>query len=286
MQNIIKRLRHIEYMAGDVYGKAAEYFKDDGLFSEFLAKTAEDETWHYHALTSAAEHLKGTDVKKPAISFDEQVREKLEAIFRGLESKITNQTLTKDEMVDAIAGAELSEWNPIALYVVNTLKTIDRTFNTVAISLQQHKRSIEYFFEQFPELQDKIKTLKQLPSVWNEKILIVEDNQAIAELLKEILNSEGNIDIAENGQRGLENVKMTYYKLIISDIDMPLMDGTEFFNEVLKIHPCIGSRFLFFTGNPDQENLSFFSQNNVKYLIKPAKLDQIKKNALAILLEK
>ncbi len=64
MQNIIKRLRHIEYMAGDVYGKAAEYFKDDGLFSEFLAKTAEDETLHYQALTSAAEHLKGTDVKK------------------------------------------------------------------------------------------------------------------------------------------------------------------------------------------------------------------------------
>lgn len=60
-----------------------------------------------------------------------------------------------------------------------------------------------------------------------EKILIVEDDNAIRKRLKEILNSEYNIIEADNGKVGFEKAKYESPKLIISDILMPEMDGLE-----------------------------------------------------------
>lgn len=60
------------------------------------------------------------------------------------------------------------------------------------------------------------------------KILIIDDERAIRNTLKEILEFEGyTIDIAENGKLGLEKATSGNYDLIFSDIKMPEMDGME-----------------------------------------------------------
>ena len=60
------------------------------------------------------------------------------------------------------------------------------------------------------------------------KILIIDDERAIRNTLKEILEFENYIvDVAEDGRAGLEMASATAYDLIFSDIKMPGMDGIE-----------------------------------------------------------
>lgn len=61
------------------------------------------------------------------------------------------------------------------------------------------------------------------------KILIIDDERAIRNTLKEILEFEGySIDVAENGRVGLDRALTGAYDLIFTDIKMPEMDGMEF----------------------------------------------------------
>lgn len=61
------------------------------------------------------------------------------------------------------------------------------------------------------------------------KILVIDDERAIRNTLKEILEFEGyTIELAENGRLGLDKAINTPYDLIFTDIKMPEMDGMEF----------------------------------------------------------
>lgn len=60
------------------------------------------------------------------------------------------------------------------------------------------------------------------------KILVIDDERAIRNTLKEILEFEGyTVDVAENGKLGLEKALAATYDLIYTDIKMPEMDGIE-----------------------------------------------------------
>jgi len=61
------------------------------------------------------------------------------------------------------------------------------------------------------------------------RILIIDDERAIRNTLKEVLEFENyDVDTAENGRIGLEMVQKTHYDLIYSDVKMPELDGLDF----------------------------------------------------------
>ena len=61
------------------------------------------------------------------------------------------------------------------------------------------------------------------------KILVIDDERAIRNTLKEILEFEGyTVEVAENGRIGLEHALSNAFDLIFTDIKMPEMDGMEF----------------------------------------------------------
>ena len=60
------------------------------------------------------------------------------------------------------------------------------------------------------------------------KILVIDDERAIRNSLKEILMDEGyTVDVAEDGPKGLELAGKERYDVIFCDIKMPSMEGTE-----------------------------------------------------------
>ena len=60
------------------------------------------------------------------------------------------------------------------------------------------------------------------------KILVIDDERAIRNTVKEVLEFEGYaVDTAEDGKRGLEMAQGGAYDLIYSDVKMPEMDGME-----------------------------------------------------------
>ena len=116
-----------------------------------------------------------------------------------------------------------------------------------------------------------------------KKILIVINDGSVAKLLQTILEPEGQIDIAENGKDGLQKVKEQDYGLIVSAIEMPIVDGIEFFYQAKEVVPYLNKKFLFFTGAPSSERIKFFQDENVRYLTKPSTIDEIRTAALNIL---
>tara|TARA_A100000171_G_scaffold48743_1_gene56617 strand:- start:778 stop:1197 length:420 start_codon:yes stop_codon:yes gene_type:complete len=66
-----------------------------------------------------------------------------------------------------------------------------------------------------------------------KKILLVEDNAIILDNVSEILEFEGyQTVVAKNGVEGLALAKSEKPDLILSDIDMPLMNGYEMLHEI------------------------------------------------------
>lgn len=72
------------------------------------------------------------------------------------------------------------------------------------------------------------------------KILIIDDERAIRSTLSEILQHEGyKVDLAENGEEGLQLFKSTVFDVVLCDIKMPKMDGMEFLEKTRQINPDV-----------------------------------------------
>lgn len=68
------------------------------------------------------------------------------------------------------------------------------------------------------------------------KILVIDDEKSIRETLKEILEYENHkIDVAEDGEVGLEKFKNNKYDIVLLDIKMPNKDGIEVLEDIFKL---------------------------------------------------
>ena len=68
-----------------------------------------------------------------------------------------------------------------------------------------------------------------------KKILIIEDEEVLLDLLKRRLSQEGyQVDIARDGQEGMDKIKKDKPDLILLDIVMPRMGGFEVMEELNK----------------------------------------------------
>jgi two-component system chemotaxis response regulator CheY len=284
MKEIIKWLREIEHLANHVYLEAAAIYADDIKLKKFLDHIAEDEAWHYHVMGSAAEYLLSIPDVNPVISIDSQTRNKITGLFKNIEDGLRQNTLSRDELIDKIAEVELSEWNDIFHYTVNFLKERTSEFKYPAARIQAHIKEIEYYLEKTEGRPKALQKIKELPPVWIENILIVDDEEMITDLIKALLNRSGNIDISHNGQDAFELMERKYYKLVISDIDMPIMDGLTFYKTAVEKFPASSKKFLFMTGDLSPEREAFFKKNMVKYLSKPMDINVMRDVAAKIII--
>ncbi len=104
-----------------------------------------------------------------------------------------------------------------------------------------------------------------------KRILVVEDEPSIADLLKAVIEGVGfDVDTAEDALSAIDKLQNKDYDLIISDMRMPNMDGKGLFRVVESIRPELLNRIIFITGdlvNPDTKK--FFDENKCKFLAKP-----------------
>ena len=282
MKAIIEWLLEIEDMAHKVYERAAMQLKDDKEFADLLWHLAADEKAHYNFMCKADELVKEVDYPS-VVSLNNEVKTKAEDYFLLCEKRIETNKLTKEKVIDFIVSTEFSEWNSMFLYVINTLKHSHRQFIPAVVNIQQHKRYIERFLEARPEFSQFLKRIQLLPRVWQEKRLVVDDEKTLADLVATILYDEGAIETAANGQEGLKKIGGKYFAAVVTDVDMPVMGGIEFYKKAVEIYPNMKDRFLFFTGSAGEERIAFFNKNNLKYLTKPSPIGDIKKAVVDII---
>jgi len=106
-----------------------------------------------------------------------------------------------------------------------------------------------------------------------KKILIVDDTQINLILLDSILQKWGvQVDKAQNGKEALALAAKNHYDLILSDVNMPEMDGIEMTRKIRR-YPVAGlakTPVLILTANILQDEVEKFQQAGVSdYLMKP-----------------
>jgi len=103
----------------------------------------------------------------------------------------------------------------------------------------------------------------------NINILIVEDEQRLAEILKKQLEESGfNVDIAFDGYIGKQLVERNRYNLIILDINLPLINGYDLCKEIRKSNSNIPIIMLTALGSTENR-LAGFDVGADDYAIKP-----------------
>ena len=66
-----------------------------------------------------------------------------------------------------------------------------------------------------------------------KRILVVDDSITVRELERQLLETGGyEVDIAVDGMDGWNAVRSGHYQLVVSDVDMPRMDGIEFVKRI------------------------------------------------------
>jgi len=103
----------------------------------------------------------------------------------------------------------------------------------------------------------------------NINILIVEDEQRLADILKKQLEESGfNADIANDGYVGKQLVERNEYNLIILDISLPLLNGYDLCREIRKRDDKIP--IIMLTAFSTSENkLAGFDVGADDYIVKP-----------------
>lgn len=118
------------------------------------------------------------------------------------------------------------------------------------------------------------------------KILIVDDLPVMKKLITSMLKKVEitDVDTAQNGQEALELMAKKSYDVILSDWNMPVMNGLELL-KIIKEDPVLQSTpVILITAQDDRDQVLEAIKAGVNgYLIKPVKASALQEKLLAVL---
>ncbi len=185
------------------------------------------------------------------------------------------------------SSPKLDEWDkdnpdwPFALFFVSCDQVL-----AIALALRSSENSTFLSREIRPRsnlllsskgfyLQYSILTIKRKPIKRKERykrILIVDDDEIVVHLIKEILEREGfKTEVARDGIEGLEKIKQNEYDVIISNREMPRMRGEQLYLEVQKLSQKLAKRIIFISG----DITDFIRSTGNRFLAKPFSHQQL-----------
>jgi len=109
-----------------------------------------------------------------------------------------------------------------------------------------------------------IELIKTLKVLYVEDEIILRDTtcNSLKSILKEIV-------VADNGKEGLEKFKSGKFDLVISDLAMPIMGGSEMISEIRKIDNNIPIVVTTAYGSQNEEVDSLIKIGMTDYVMKP-----------------
>lgn len=131
--------------------------------------------------------------------------------------------------------------------------------------------SIGYFVR-----PDYLKGTGALPHVVQPQVLLVEDEDDLRLLLRRVLEKRfgAKVTMAVDGLDGVRHLRDKEFDLIVSDVQMPRLNGVAFWDWTRTNRPAQAQRFFFITGDPgSEENHRRLEESQRTVLAKPFSLD-------------
>ena len=124
-----------------------------------------------------------------------------------------------------------------------------------------------------------------MPAASSLKVLVVDDQLTIRSLVRSGLQQIGvtSVDEAPDGEAGLRALIEKGSHLIISDYNMPKLDGLGLLRAVRAHPPTAKTAFIMLTGRADKELVQRAVQFGVNnYLVKPFTVQTLKDKIEAV----
>lgn len=112
------------------------------------------------------------------------------------------------------------------------------------------------------------------------KVLIVDDSSIMLKIISNVLNTLGikreNMTLSQDGKEALDKFKENQnYDMILTDWNMPIMNGLELIKNIRKIHPTI--KIIMITTEAEKTSIiSALKAGANNYIIKPFNADTLK----------
>ena len=119
---------------------------------------------------------------------------------------------------------------------------------------------------------------KRAPVEISRRVLVVDDEENILALLRDVLTSDGHrVDTAGNGEEALAFLAEHGYDLLITDIKMPGMSGQALYQRVKQMDSELASHTVFITGDTvSPETRTFLQRIDNPCLAKPFKVRDVR----------
>ncbi|MDH3785275.1 MAG: response regulator [Acidobacteriota bacterium] len=110
-----------------------------------------------------------------------------------------------------------------------------------------------------------------------KRILVVDDEAAIIELLRDVLTGQGyEVDSATIAEEALDLVHDTIYDAAIVDFNLPDMNGVTLHRQIRQMDEELGDKTLFTSGMMQSEkNIGYYSAHGMGFLTKPFEVQDV-----------
>ncbi len=117
------------------------------------------------------------------------------------------------------------------------------------------------------------------PAAGKLRVLVVEDEPTVAQLITDVLSEEGHeVEAVLDGAEGLERVLRQPCDLVICDLKMPRLDGQAFYEALMQAGSPARQRVLFITGDTlARRTLDFLDRHSLPYVAKPFQVEELKR---------
>lgn len=111
------------------------------------------------------------------------------------------------------------------------------------------------------------------------KILVIDDSQEIAEVLKFWLENEGvTVDVITDGSIGLDMIRNRQFDLILLDVAMPDFTGLDVIDSLKNEGLLESKNIIIFTASSDKNLFERLKNSGVKGILKkPSSLQELEK---------
>ena len=118
-----------------------------------------------------------------------------------------------------------------------------------------------------------------------ERILVVDDEADIVELLRDVLVAEGYVvDAAPDAAASLQLIRDNIYDLALLDFNLPDMDGVMLHHQIRQMDAELASRTIFMSGLLQSDgNLGYYMSQSGGFLAKPFDIRDVLRQVRAVL---
>jgi CheY-like chemotaxis protein len=281
---IIALLRPIEQEACASYAALAKAFTEPPALPGFLQTLSRDEATHLKLLDNAEQMLPATGgATEPGLLFGPEESRRMIGRMEALRKPLAGGPLNETQLLEAIIDAEFSEWNEVFLYVMAHFRSLTPSFQHLVSVVQQHHRHISEYVDARPVEVRPPNAARVLPRVWEQRILMADDNDALRLVFGEFLGRLGNVSTAADGVQALALARERFFDVVVSDVDMPGLDGLQLFDAMGEVTTAEQSRFIFVTGMPRPRLEELSAQGRVRLLRKPLSLATLEEAVMSVL---